>query len=490
MESLPQIGPLHTDVVIVGNGPSALALSFMLAGHRPYYDGTPLSNEFLNDRLVKDMEVSLVDKELEPLCEGLEGRSNNPVALLFDNLFHPDADLGLDNPSVIDWKHEEQTEIDHVVLGKTKAGGTWQKIDGTMQTISQNTWMELPNVPFREWMAQNRRNSGVGEPMYGRATIGDVKDYYLDYVKSQGLQRYFKDNYTVTSVQRVYHLRNAVDSESGEVEPCCRNVRRNHTHCWEVRGYHSVFDDQGQAISRQDFCYLAPHVVLAAGAYDIPNRLGVEGENRPFVTHSLGDFEKHLSSSALNTLSDPVLVVGAGLSAADAILMAMESNVPVIHVFRRGPSDPSLIFSKLPSTMYPEYHRIHSLMKGKETSELYRPMARHNVIEILDHKVLVGTKKQDQMATFDISFAAIMIGSRADLGFLPREGRHLGVVPKWPIDSKHNPIDVDVYSYQSAHEPQMFAMGPLVGDSFVRFGIGGALGIVNHLRKCHKKENL
>lgn len=488
-----QSGAKHTDVVVIGNGPSALALSFMLAGNRPYYNGTPLANEFLSQRLHKEKEISLLDQDLEPLCEGLEGRSSNPVALLFDHLFHPDADMGLDNQSVLDWKYEEQSNIPHIVLGKARTGGTWQKMDGTMQTISQNSWMELPKVPFKEWI-QKKRNPCTSEPMHGRATIADVKDYYSDYVKTQGLQQYFKDNYTVTSVQRVYHLKNVVDSESGEVEPCCRNVRLNHTHCWEVRGYHSIFDDQGDAISRYDFCFITPHVVLATGTYDIPNKLCVEGENLPFVAHSLGDFEKKVATSELNSLSDPILVVGSGLSAADAILMAMEAHIPVIHVFRRSPSDPSLIFSKLPSAMYPEYHHIHSLMKGKVISDLYRPMARHQVKEILDHigdhKVVVESKKQELLSTFDISFAAIMIGSRSDLGYLPREGRHLGIVPQWPIDGKHNIIDIDAYSYQSTHEPQLFAMGPLVGDNFVRFGIGGALGIVSHLRKCRKKGEL
>ncbi|CAL1538647.1 unnamed protein product [Lymnaea stagnalis] len=479
---------MHTEVVIVGNGPSAISLSYMLAGNRPYYNGHTLSNEYLSKRLQENMGISLVEQDLPSLCDGLEGRSNNPVALLFDSLFHPDADLGADNPPAMDWKYQAEHEVPHVVLGKTKPGGTWQKIDGAMQTISQNSWMELPGVPFKEWLAK-QRHTCRGENMLGRATISDVKDYYSDYVKSQHLEKYFRDYHTVTSVQRVFHLRNHVDSESGEVEPCCQNVRRNHTHCWEVRGYSTVMDDQGQVVARQEFCYVAPHVVLATGAYDIPNRLGVEGENLPCVVHCLGEFEQRLAQCEAQT-TDPVLVVGAGLSAADAILMALESNIPVIHVFRRNPNDPSLIFSKLPKAMYPEYHRVHSLMKGKETNELYKALPRHSVVEITDGKVLVKAKGTDSLIWFDISCIAIMIGSRSDLGFLPREGRHLGVVPKWPIDSKHNTIDIDAYSYQSVHEPQMFALGPLVGDNFVRFGIGGALGIVSHISNCRKKDGM
>ncbi|BFZ13100.1 hypothetical protein BsWGS_16139 [Bradybaena similaris] len=482
--------PMHTDVVIIGNGPSAICLSYLLSGNRPYYNGAPLSNEFLTKRLEENMGLSLIEQDLPSLCEGLEGRSNNPVALLFDNLFHPDADLGADNPSALDWKHEDIHEISHVVLGKTSPGGTWQKIDGSMQTISQNSWMELPNMSFKEWLACKNRDSPTRDSLLGRATIGDVKDYYTAYVKLQGLEKFFRDFHTVTSVQRVFHVRSNVDSESGEVEPCCRNVRVNHTHCWEVRGYCTIMDDQGMPFARRDFCYVAPHVVLATGAYDIPNRLGVEGENLPTVVHSLGEFEKLLSNCEASTVTDPVLVVGAGLSAADAILMAMESNVPVIHVFRRRPSDPTLIFSKLPKAMYPEYHHVHNLMKGKEVSELYKPLPSHTITEIMHNKVLVNCKRSGTVTWFDVSFTAIMIGSRPDLGFLPREGRHLGIVPEWPIDSKHNIIDIDAYSYQSVHEPQLFALGPLVGDNFVRFGIGGAIGITSHLSRCSKKNSL
>lgn len=60
------------------------------------------------------------------LAEGLEGRSPNPVALLLDALCRPDADLGVDNPSLLEWKFEKEHAIDHVVLGKGKAGGAWQ----------------------------------------------------------------------------------------------------------------------------------------------------------------------------------------------------------------------------------------------------------------------------------------------------------------------------------------------------------------------------
>lgn len=64
-------------------------------------------------------------QDLEYLSEGLEGRSSNPVAVLFDTLLHPDADFGYDYPPVLHWKLEQHNYIPHMVLGKGPPGGAW-----------------------------------------------------------------------------------------------------------------------------------------------------------------------------------------------------------------------------------------------------------------------------------------------------------------------------------------------------------------------------
>lgn len=69
------------------------------------------------------------------------------------------------------------------------------------------------------------------------------------------------------------------------------------------------------------------------------------------------------------------MIVGAGLSAADAIVAALESGRSVLHVFRRSPEDPRLIFNNLPAAIYPEYHRIHRMMAGKESHPGYKVAA-------------------------------------------------------------------------------------------------------------------
>lgn len=120
----------------------------------------------------------------------------------------------------------------------------------------------------------------------------------------------------------------------------------------------------GSSVSEEvPFSLLAHNVVLATGTHDIPARLGVAGESLPFVCHSFWELEAAIGRGELDQSSDPVLVVGAGLTAADAVLAAHHLNTPVCHVFRRSVADPGLIFNQLPKLLYPEYHKVRRVQK-------------------------------------------------------------------------------------------------------------------------------
>lgn len=57
-------------------------------------------------------------------------------------------------------------------------------------------------------------------------------------------------------------------------------------------------------------------------------------------------------------------------------------------------------------------------------------------------------------------------------------GHGIGEDPKKSVDCKNNPIAVNKFSNELLNVPNgIFAMGPLVGDNFVRFIPGGALSI-------------
>lgn len=116
--------------------------------------------------------------------------------------------------------------------------------------------------------------------------------------------------------------------------------------------------DGCSVLEQVPFSVMAHNVVLATGTHDIPARLGVEGESLPYVCHSFWELEMAISRGELHQSSDPVLVVGAGLTAADAVLAAHHLTTPVYHVFRRSVTDSGLIFNQLPKLLYPEYHKV------------------------------------------------------------------------------------------------------------------------------------
>lgn len=50
-------------VLLVGNGPSAIVLSYLLCGHVPYWNGCPVSNDYLNMKLEEHVkDVSLLEQ--------------------------------------------------------------------------------------------------------------------------------------------------------------------------------------------------------------------------------------------------------------------------------------------------------------------------------------------------------------------------------------------------------------------------------------------
>uniref|UniRef100_A0A667YU24 Oxidative stress induced growth inhibitor family member 2 n=1 Tax=Myripristis murdjan TaxID=586833 RepID=A0A667YU24_9TELE len=474
--TVPQEHPPTLPVVIIGNGPSGICLSYLLSGYKPYLDtGTVHPNPILYRKLQETKHLPITEQDLEYLSEGLEGRSRNPVAVLFDTLLHPNADFGYEFPPVLQWRRDKQQHIPHLVLGRATPGGAWHAMQGSMLTISLGIWMELPGVNYRD-MTKGKRRDVTSD----RATPEEISSYYRNYVKLMGLQKNFADNTYVTSIQKLY---------------------RGH----EGEGLENGHNDQGDGgnDTHVPFSLFAENVVLATGASDAPARLGVEGEDLPFVFHSISDLGLAVSRQKLDPNSDPVLIVGAGLSAADAVLCACNSNISVLHVFRKNLDDPDLIFKQLPKTLYPEYHKVYNMMCSHTHTNVapsnmasnggptlfpdYTSFPEHCVVSFQsDMKCLL--QGNNSLKAFKISMALVLIGTNPNLFFLKDQGQYLGLDPEKPISCKQNPIDIHPYTFECTKEPGLFAMGPLVGDNFVRFLKGGALGIASCLLKRLKKK--
>ncbi|XP_042279781.1 oxidative stress-induced growth inhibitor 2 isoform X1 [Thunnus maccoyii] len=529
--TLPQEHPPTVPVVIIGNGPSGICLSYLLSGYKPYLDtATVHPNPILYRKLQETKHLPITEQDLEYLSEGLEGRSRNPVAVLFDTLLHPNADFGYEFPPVLQWRRDKQQHIPHLVLGRATPGGAWHAMEGSMLTISLGIWMELPGVNYRDLTNGKRR-----DVTSDRATPEEISSYYRNYVKLKGLQKNFADNTYVTSVQKLCRGHEGEGLENGHNDEGDGGVGDGGNEgfegngggaLWEVRGYQQVQND-----THVPFSLFAENVVLATGASDSPVRLNVEGEDLPFVFHNISDLGLAVSQRKLDMNSDPVLIVGAGLSAADAVLCACNSNIRVLHVFRKSVDDSDLIFKQLPKTLYPEYQKVYNMMCSQTYTNVapssasnrsqpvsiassvcakmcpkpqltagnmagntgvslfpdYTSFPEHCVVSLQsDMKCLL--QGNNSLKAFKISMALVLIGTNPNLFFLKGQGQYLGQDPTKPISCKQNPIDIHPYTFECTKEPGLFAMGPLVGDNFVRFLKGGALGISSCLLKRLKKK--
>ena len=68
------------------------------------------------------------------------------MSVFFDMLSHPDADSGLERPSLLEWRRRAELAVDHVAVGRGNPGGCWDSLEGSVQTVSLGSWMELPNL--------------------------------------------------------------------------------------------------------------------------------------------------------------------------------------------------------------------------------------------------------------------------------------------------------------------------------------------------------
>ena len=332
---------------------------------------------------------------------------------------------------------------------------------------------------------------GKSEFRANRASAYEIRNYYSQYVDAKGLRPYFRNRSLVTSVSRVCSCPVVVDCESGE-EEFDPNICSRYPLVWEVSGIRESNDPDTGKPTMENFCYQASSVVLANGAFDLPNALNVQGEERPYILHSLPELDNRIRRGMIPNNGDPVVVIGAGLSAADAIHRAVSANIPVVHIFRQRGHDPLAVFRQLPPALYPEYDTVHKLMRSSEGDSAdgrYRSYPTASIVEFTaNNEVILRLDDTDERVVFRASFVVVLIGSRPNLSFLRGDERKIGRVPGVLIDGKRNPVDVDAFTYQSMRRPGLYAVGPLVGDNFVRFLRGGAVGVAAHIWSARETD--
>ena len=462
------------------------------------------------------------------MSEGLEGKSNNLVALLLDTLLRPNTDIGEQNPSSLCWKHDPSRAISHVIIGRGNPGGSWQYMNPDIKTLSLGQWLELPLYSFEEWKSkQEVIGKGTLEGKHVRAFIGEITAYYSDYVTEMGLEKNFISD---AQINRVSNLKKRLMRSSSSQctnsqcvsPPCCSSSpllfspaspsttlpvldaslmianeweefvdkcmliccpedcgvycqeskwqRRIVDHTWHVKGYCN---------ETTNINVYSEKLVLACGVSGTPRRLDVPGEDVHYLCHEFTTFAKKIHACSQHSF---VVIVGAGLSAADAILLALRKEINVIHVFHQDPYDQRLIFNRIPETAYQGYNYVFRLMQGRDKIQNYICCAQSKITEFQESGFSLVNKTGKSEIWRNVSLGAVLIGTDAELGFLPKDlVPKLGMCPGMPINAKHNPVEVNQFSFVTEASSSLYAIGSLVGDNFVRFGVGSALGAAQHI---------
>jgi len=177
----------------------------------------------------------------------------------------------------------------------------------------------------------------------------------------------------------------------------------------DIRQYERVDRIEGEDNAFQVFTtdrlgaartYQARKIVLATGYYDIPNRLGVPGEDLPKVLHYYKDAHPYYNHD--------VAVIGGKNSAAIAALELHWTGARVTLI-QRGPAISDHV-----------KYWIKPNLENRIASGEIRGYFNSRVIEILDGSVRVATPGGEVAVRNDFVFA--LIGYRPDLDFLAALG--------------------------------------------------------------------
>ena len=452
--------PKQTDTIIIGNGPSALILSFILHGNVPYYNPASahpdpiLHRKLLAQRSLLDVDVPALTAHFAASRISYSTQAL-PANVLLDTLLRPLADTDPGQyQSCVEWRHEPEKRIPHLSLGNTaKAGGQWadNPIAGSWDigALSYAEMLSLPRYSLSEH--RKRRGSSWREDLE-RPSRREVAEYLAVYPEVVGISDAIYNNIEVAGVSRV---------PSGGFY-----IASHDLHC--------------------------KHLVLASGTFSdlIPARPLLQPLLRlPLSTESQ---------------SPPLLVVGSGFTAADVILSAPPGQ-KILHIFKWAPDEhPSPLRACHPRA-YPEYASVYRKMKLAAKArlgaqEIFSPMKRQksnpferadwqnqyeglpntyiSKVDLQDGKALVTLKESDgHYMEREICAMQYVIGRRGSLGYLDSSIRReiLGS----GNDAANLPIAGKTLRSRAEDSlelaPDISIIGSLTGDSLIRFAFGGCV---------------
>ncbi|KAH3943888.1 hypothetical protein HBI81_047350 [Parastagonospora nodorum] len=437
------------DTVIVGNGPSALILSYILHGHIPYYIGGH-HDVLLDAKLKKNLNLLHLTEDLYAHFAASLRYSTQalPVNTLLDTLIRPNADTEINPKSCVEWRYEPETAVEHVVIGDARhAGGQWadEPVEASKDigTLSYAEQLSLPGYSYQEHVAKRQKEHQCD---FVRPSRVEVADYLRAYPKAVGIADAV---FAETKVDGVYRTKDGF--MIGSLGIRCK------------------------------------HLVLASGTFSV---------NIP-PPISLAPVAQ------LDTVQEPLLVIGSGFSAADVIISAPPTR-RIIHVYQWAPDKRPSPLRGCHHTAYPEYATVYRQMKlaaitSNKTRAAKSPAARRKsspyqnrdctLYEGLPNAetISVSTSPETKTATITLRLAsgeqitrsvgglAYVVGRRGTLSFLSPTLRAeiLEHDTNNLISGRTLRAKIEASTLEVARN--VFLTGSLTGDSLIRHAVGGCV---------------
>ncbi|KAI1956373.1 hypothetical protein LOZ58_006450 [Ophidiomyces ophidiicola] len=463
--------PSSIDVVVVGNGPSALILSYILHGNIPFYDPqTPHPDPILHEKLVNAPD--LLDLDIPALTNHFEASRFSystqalPVNALLDALVRPNADIDdTGQYSCIQWRRLPEKVVPHLVLGNAlEPGGQWTECpSGTTWDIQSLSYAGMLSLPGYSFQAHHRKLYGSTPLAFTRPSRCEIAEYFAAYPLAVGISDAIKSSETVANISRT---------------------------------------DEGFYIASHNL--ICKSLVLASGIF------AEVKPARPLLQPLLN---KTIAPLEMKDGDRPLLIVGSGFSAADIIISA-PAHRRMIHIFKWEPDERPSPLKSCHQQAYPEYAGIYRLMKrcasiptdgstdpkipfrpstlspflrSREWGDVYEGLPNTLITDVVidDHGALVTLKRDDgTILRRHVSDLAYAVGRQGSLDYMDQPLR-AEILPR-----NTNAADTGLISASTLREaalcdlelaPRVYVIGSLTGDSLIRFSYGGCVYVAGKI---------
>lgn len=438
-----------------------MILSYILHGYLPFYSSNPPHPDPLLDVKLK-AAPSLLNADVEALMAHFAASRLSystqalPVNVLLDTLVRPSVDIDEAGCTTnVEWRNVPERAIPHLVFGKpSQPGGQWTEdphgASWDIQTLSYAAMLSLPGYSFAD---HHKKATGKELAPFTRPTRREIADYFRTYPAAVHIDDVFRCGEDLEGISR---------TADGFY------IRSHDLYCKRLVLASGIFSE-----------VLSPAPLLQPVLQTQP------------------------------TPTVPLLIIGSGFSAADAIISASPDQ-KILHVFKWSPEDRPSPLRSCHQQAYPEYAGVYRLMKraalaasgapqkqrpkyrrgtsafleGRNWDELYEGVCNVEVIAVKMQKDLARiTFRREDGTTFCRSVRGLVYaaGRRGTLGYLDSKLRS-EVLGHEGLDSTVSGQTLRAKAMEDLEvAPQVYIIGSLTGDSLVRFAYGGCVSTAGHL---------